>query len=128
MTGFYVNMFFLLVFHSLFLVVARSIPAMVSIATTSPQTRTINQRCGLKPGLAGKFAILLPYWLQVSVSLWERTTSLQRIFSVLLICMLCFSAGLLSLEVLFPTDQLKTWHFQLQGLYRREDHSLIITW
>ena len=34
--------------------------AMDSTVITSLQTRLINLRCGLKPGLAGKFACLLP--------------------------------------------------------------------
>ncbi|XP_039685548.1 uncharacterized protein [Medicago truncatula] len=36
-------------------------------------------------------------------------------------------AGLRSLEVQFLTDLLKTWHFQLQDLYRKEGHCTIIT-
>ena len=38
-----------------FLILNRLIPAMGSIATTSLQTRLTNLRCGLKPGLAGRF-------------------------------------------------------------------------
>jgi len=36
-------------------------------------------------------------------------------------------AGLRSLEVQFLTDLLKTWHFQLQDLYRKEGHCTVIT-
>lgn len=35
-------------------------PAMASTVTTSLRTRHINQRCGQKPGLAGKFSCLSP--------------------------------------------------------------------
>jgi len=36
--------------------------------------------------------------------------------------------GLPALELQFLIDLLKTWHFQLQGLYRKEDPLSIITW
>lgn len=48
--------FFNFSFIFYFLFSNRSTPAMVSIVITSPQTRPISPRCGLKLGLAGKLA------------------------------------------------------------------------
>lgn len=89
---------------------------MASIVIISLQIRLTNQRCGQRLGLAGM------------INLKVLFCGLLVLRDAHFMCYTLKHVGLLSLVVQFLKDLLKTWHFQLQGLYRKGDHMSTIIW
>lgn len=93
------------------LLCGRSILAMASTVKTSLQTRIISPKCGLKSGLDGKSHMLL----------LDRNLELIAVACgyYLFVLTLCVNfTGIQNLVGQFLLDLHRTWHFQLQGLFK----------